>query len=162
MVSMLETHSKSVTHPTSSSSSSSSSWILDGFPRSLDQVHHLHHVWGVTLDGVIHLDVSTQVLMDRITQRWIHVSSGRTYHTTYNPPRTLYLDDVTNEKLQQREEDTPAVFQTRLQTYMTQIQPVLEYYQSQHSLVSFQGDTSDAIYPKLVHWVTQLMKKKQN
>ena len=44
-------------------------------------------------------DVDLAVLTDRLTGRWTHVASGRTYHERFNPPRVAGVDDVTGEPL---------------------------------------------------------------
>uniref|UniRef100_A0A7N1A1P1 adenylate kinase n=1 Tax=Kalanchoe fedtschenkoi TaxID=63787 RepID=A0A7N1A1P1_KALFE len=56
----------------------------------------------------------------KITGRWIHPSSGRSYHTKFAPPRTLGVDDVTGEPLIQRKDDTAAVLRSRLKVFHRQ------------------------------------------
>ena len=48
----------------------------------------------VTKDVVINLNVPFEVIIDRIKGRWVHVPSGRVYHTEFNPPKTSVSKDV--------------------------------------------------------------------
>jgi adenylate kinase len=54
---------------------------------------------GKKIDKVIEFKVNDEVLVERIEGRRIHQSSGRTYHTKFNPPKVAGKDDVTGEDL---------------------------------------------------------------
>jgi nucleoside-triphosphate--adenylate kinase len=79
-----------------------------GFPRTLAQAvkldGHLHRV-GLPIDLCLNLDVPESVILGRITNRWIHEASGRTYNIKYNPPKQPGVDDETGEKLVKRSDD---------------------------------------------------------
>lgn len=60
--------------------------------------------------------------------RWIHKSSGRSYHTEFAPPKVAGKDDVTGEPLVQRSDDNPATFGARLKAYHDQTKPLIDYY----------------------------------
>jgi adenylate kinase family enzyme len=60
--------------------------ILDGFPRNSKQAQALQD-GKVNIDMVVNIDVPHQTIMDRMSQRWIHFPSGRTYSYDYNPPK---------------------------------------------------------------------------
>lgn len=49
---------------------------------------------GSKIDKVLDFAIDDSILEERITGRWIHASSGRTYHTKYAPPKTPGVDDV--------------------------------------------------------------------
>ena len=59
--------------------------ILDGFPRNQKQLDMLLDA-GVKIDTVLYLQVSDEVIVDRLSGRRVHLPSGRTYHVLYNPP----------------------------------------------------------------------------
>ncbi|MCL4123170.1 UNVERIFIED_CONTAM: hypothetical protein GTU68_016569, partial [Idotea baltica] len=80
-------------------------WLLDGFPRTLSQAQMLSE--HTKMDLVLSLDVPSQVIIDRIKDRWIHEPSGRVYNTLFNPPKTQGKDDLTGESLKQRPDDAP-------------------------------------------------------
>ena len=49
---------------------------------------------GVQVDKVLNFDVPDSVLEERVTGRWIHAASGRSYHTKFAPPKVAGNDDV--------------------------------------------------------------------
>jgi len=69
-----------------------------------------------------------QVVVNRISGRWIHKASGRSYHTEFAPPKVEGKDDVTGEALMRRKDDNPDTIRTRLQAFHKQTMPVLEHY----------------------------------
>ncbi|MBA0616597.1 hypothetical protein Godav_016636 [Gossypium davidsonii] len=106
-------------------------FILDGFPRTVGQAQKLDDMLGkqgVKIDKVLDFAIDDAVLEERITGRWIHPASGRTYHTKFAPPKVPGLDDVTGEPLVQRKDDTAAVLKSRLDAFHKQTQPVIDYY----------------------------------
>jgi len=58
----------------------------------------------------------------------VHLPSGRTYHTRYNPPRVPGKDDVTGEDLVQRDDDREETVRKRLTVYHEQTEPLVAYY----------------------------------
>lgn len=49
---------------------------------------------GTKIDKVLDFAIDDAILEERITGRWIHPSSGRTYHTKFAPPKAPGIDDV--------------------------------------------------------------------
>ncbi|KAG8924184.1 hypothetical protein FRC00_005403, partial [Tulasnella sp. 408] len=144
------------------SSMKGKSWILDGFPRTLVQGERLDTFLtstGQPLGLIVHLDVPDEIIMGRISDRWIHPSSGRIYNNSYNRPKVEGLDDVTGEPLVRRADDNPGsayyviqeIFARRLKSFYAQTAPLLEYYRSTapSNLVTLSGKTSDEIWPQL-------------
>lgn len=66
---------------------SSSSWLLDGFPRTLTQCKTLDDK-RISVDRVINLNVPFDVIINRLKHRWVHPPSGRVYNMEFNPPKT--------------------------------------------------------------------------
>lgn len=77
-----------------------------------------------------------------MVDRWVHIPSGRVYHTTFSPPKKSGVDDVTGEALTQREDDTEARVKDRLRVYHSYTSPLLEYYQKKSLLVNIKAETS--------------------
>ena len=120
-------------------------FILDGFPRTIEQAKKLDEMLrkrGESVDVVISLEVPDALLEKRICGRWVHKASGRSYHATFNPPKSLIkekgkeakpkrmFDDVTGEQLEQRSDDTKEALATRLEAYHKQTKPILAHYES--------------------------------
>lgn len=132
-------------------------WILDGFPRTLGQGKlfddHLKKQ-GTPLSLIVNLDVPDDVILSRISDRWVHLPSGRVYNLSYNPPKVAGHDDETGEPLTKRPDDNPEVFARRLQKFYASTAPLLEHYSAQvahggTNLVTLRGSTSDEIWPHL-------------
>ena len=102
-------------------------YLFDGFPRTIPQAQAMRDA-GVPIDHVIEIDVPDVAIVERMSGRWTHVPSGRTYHTKYNPPRVPGKDDVTGEDLVQREDDREETVKKRLAIYHRQTEPLIEYY----------------------------------
>ena len=75
-----------------------------------------------------------EILVERIEGRRIHMASGRSYHTKFNPPKVEGVDDLTGEPLIQRKDDTAEALTKRMASYNTQTSPILEYYRSKSVL----------------------------
>lgn len=110
----------------------SNGFLLDGVPRTIEQANMLKEN-NINIDYVIELDVANNEILKRITGRRVHPASGRTYHTTYNPPKVEGKDDITGEPLIQRADDTKKTVLNRIKVYNTQTKPLLEYYKNYNS-----------------------------
>lgn len=62
--------------------------------------------------------------VERVTGRWIHPASGRSYHEKFAPPKVPGRDDVTGEPLVQRRDDNADTLKNRLQAFHAQTKPV--------------------------------------
>ena len=102
-------------------------FLLDGFPRTIVQANALRDA-KVYIDKVIEIDVPDGNIIDRMTGRMVHPSSGRIYHRTFNPPKVTGQDDITGEPLIHREDDSEQTVCERLSVYHRQTQPLVAYY----------------------------------
>src|SRR5579885_2258307 len=102
-------------------------FLLDGFPRTVEQSEALQHL--ASIDYVIDIDVPEEEIINRLSGRRIHPASGRIYHIQNNPPRVAGRDDVTGDPLIQRPDDREETIRKRLQVYQDQTRPLKEYYQ---------------------------------
>jgi adenylate kinase len=104
-------------------------YLFDGFPRTIPQADALKHA-NVSLDFVVEIAVPEEDIIERMSGRRIHPASGRSYHIRFNPPKVAEQDDVTGEKLVQREDDKEQTVRHRLQVYRDQTRPLIDYYSS--------------------------------
>ena len=65
-----------------------SSWLLDGFPRTLNQCKSLSQI---SVDKVINLNVPFEVIINRLKHRLVHPASGRVYNLEFNPPKIAVI-----------------------------------------------------------------------
>lgn len=102
-------------------------FLFDGFPRTIPQADALKHA-NVWLDYVLEIDVPDNVIIERISGRRVHASTGRTYHIAHNPPKVAGKDDLTGENLIQRDDDKEETVRKRLDIYHEQTRPLADYY----------------------------------
>jgi len=106
-------------------------FILDGFPRTTVQAQKLDEMLAhsnTKIDKVLNFDIPDSVLEERVTGRWIHPGSGRSYHTKFAPPKVPGKDDITGEPLIQRKDDNAETLRSRLAAFHRQTEPVIDYY----------------------------------
>ena len=106
-------------------------FLLDGFPRNLDQGKALDSA-NVSIDLVLYLSISEDEIINRMSGRRVHPSSGRSYHVIHNPPHKEGFDDITGEALIQREDDAPEVIKKRLDVYFNETEPLLDFYRNKN------------------------------
>ena len=102
-------------------------FILDGFPRNLDQAKALGNA-GIAISNVIFLKISESEIISRMSGRRVHLPSGRSYHIVHNPPKNEGIDDETGEELVLRDDDKPEVIKKRLEVYFQETEPLLDFY----------------------------------
>lgn len=112
-------------------------YILDGFPRDLTQLNVLRSF--ETIDYVINFCISDEEVIKRISGRLVAPSSGRIYHSIYNPPKVEGKDDDTGEDLIQRDDDKIDAVKRRLEVHKKLTLPVIEKYNSMKLLVNIDG-----------------------
>ncbi|KAL5115286.1 Adenylate kinase 2 [Pleosporales sp. CAS-2024a] len=125
----------------------SASFILDGFPRTAVQAVQLDAILPINL--VVNLKTPSDIIIDRICNRWVHEPSGRVYNTTFNAPKVQGKDDVTGEPLARRADDDPDVWKARLRRFNETNEPLLQHYDKLGVLWEVSGNSSDEISPKL-------------
>ena len=102
-------------------------FLFDGFPRTIPQADAMKAA-KVPLEHVVEVFVSDATIVERMSGRRVHVASGRSYHTKFNPPKKEGLDDVTGEPLVQRKDDEERTVTNRLDVYHRQTEPLVAYY----------------------------------
>lgn len=131
------------------STNPSTSFILDGFPRTGSQAGALSHILPMNL--VFHLITPTDIILGRMANRWIHQSSGRVYNVGFNDPKVKGKDDLTGEPLIQREDDSEATWRKRLAKFEETSSDLLNFYRKHEPdmVVTVKGNSSDEISPQI-------------
>jgi len=128
-------------------------YMLDGFPRTLAQAEKLDQILSdrnQKIDVVFRLCVPDDMAIRRIAGRRFHITSGRSYNIEFNPPKIEGRDDITGEKLVQREDDKEEIVQSRLNTYHELTEPLVRYYQKQGIIKAIDGAGSpEYIYAEI-------------
>lgn len=108
-------------------------FLLDGFPRTTAQADALRHA-GIKIDYVIEIKVPAEELIERICGRLVDPRSGRVYHRRYHPPKVAGKDDITGDPLVQRDDDREETVKKRLDVYVQQTAPLIDYYSAWYRL----------------------------
>ncbi|NHI91576.1 MAG: adenylate kinase [Candidatus Lokiarchaeota archaeon] len=109
-------------------------FILDGFPRTIDQAKSLETDVGVDIDLVIDLDVDLTVLVRRLTGRRSCPKDGSVYHLEFKPPKNDELCDICGAQLIQRSDDNEETVKSRILTYKDKTEPLIKFYSDKGKL----------------------------
>ena len=116
-------------------------YILDGFPRSVPQAKALDEM-GVQLDRIVSLEVSDEVIVDRMSGRRVCPGCGKTFHVVSLPSAKGNICDACDAELVIRADDAPDVVRSRLEVYHSTTEPLKDYYQSCGKLTTVYGADS--------------------
>lgn len=124
--------------------------ILDGFPRNLNQAIELDKM-DTKIDAVIYLDVSKEVLENRILGRIACPNCGMGYNTNSKEmmPKVENTCDKCGSTLVKRKDDTKEIFDSRYNTYMEETHPVLEFYKEKGILYNLDSSNKDEVFTKI-------------
>jgi adenylate kinase len=102
-------------------------FILDGYPRTLEQAKALEAV--TRIDVILLLDVPDWLIIERLSSRRICRNCGTVYNIRFLKPKVEGVCDKCGGPLYQRSDDDPEVIKKRLQVYQEQTKPLLEYFE---------------------------------
>lgn len=102
-------------------------YILDGVPRTIAQAEALEKA-GIVFDDVISLEISDEVIMERMSGRRVCEHCGASYHVVAVPPKVEGVCDKCGGKLVRRKDDNPETVQHRLEVYHRETEPLKEFY----------------------------------
>ena len=106
-------------------------FILDGFPRTIEQAQALEKQlsdMGRRVTAALLIDVPDQEVIRRLSGRRMCVKSGHSYHVEFDPPKHDGVCDQDGSRLVQRDDDKPEVIENRLRVYHEKTKPLVDYY----------------------------------
>lgn len=119
-------------------------YILDGFPRTTKQAELLE---GITarlnkpLTSVIAIDVKEEVLVDRLSARFMCKNCGATYNKFSKKPKVEgTCDRCGSHEFYQREDDKPEVVKNRLEVNEKMNAPLKDFYEQKGLLTTVNGE----------------------
>lgn len=120
--------------------------ILDGFPRTPAQAQVLDRllagIGGGQVNFVPYLTAPESVSVERISGRWTCRARGHIYHEKFNPPKRPGICDVDGSELYQREDDKADTVKHRIEVYLEQTAPLIQYYRDLGKLIELDGTRS--------------------
>jgi len=120
-------------------------FILDGFPRTLDQAKALDELLknlSTKLDHVVVIEVPDDYLVERLTGRRTCKGCNYMHHVKFDPPKKAGVCDKCGAELYQRDDDKEETIRQRLTNYHNQTSPLIEYYGKQNIVRMINGTSS--------------------
>jgi len=115
-------------------------FILDGFPRTMDQAKMLDAI--TKIDVILMLDVPDWIIIERLSTRRICKNCGTVYNILYLKPKVEGICDKCGGQLYQRSDDNPEVIKKRLQVYKEQTTPLIEFFKEKKIPFVISGTTA--------------------
>jgi len=116
--------------------------ILDGFPRTPAQAVALETVLEEFKENVSAVQLITgseEVLVDRLSGRWTCRANGHIFNVKFNPPKASGRCDFDGSELYQRDDDKAETVKRRIQVYLEQTSPLIDYYRETGKLIEIDG-----------------------
>jgi adenylate kinase len=117
--------------------------VFDGFPRTIPQAEALNAIMenlGRQIDKVLHLRVSDEEIVHRLSRRLVCSQCQAPFHKDFNPFQTCPYDRCQGEYLFQREDDKPEIVRARLEVYHNQTSPLISFYEEAGLLTPVNGE----------------------
>ena len=116
--------------------------ILDGFPRTPAQAEALEIMleeFNGQVDAVPFITAEEDILVERLSDRWTCRASGHIFNQKSNPPQENGVCDFDGSELYQRDDDKAETVKHRIQVYLEQTSPLIDYYRERGKLIEIDG-----------------------
>ncbi len=128
-------------------------FILDGFPRTLNQAKAMKEN-GIEIDIALSLEVSDEVIVNRLSGRRECSHCRAPYHISAHPPKKEGICDECGSALVMRDDDNPETILSRLKVYHEKTAPLKEYFEGEGILKKIETadtieDTSEKVFAAL-------------
>ncbi|MEY2418999.1 MAG: adenylate kinase [Actinomycetota bacterium] len=135
-------------------------FILDGFPRSVNQAKLLDELLDpIPLDMVIDLHIPTEEALQRLNGRRVCSTCGAIYHVS-KPPKYDWTCDNCGGEVVQRDDDTDDAIRRRLELYEAETAPLIDYYFERGMLVTVDGlGSTDSVAERLTESIDRHREK---
>jgi adenylate kinase len=125
-------------------------FLLDGFPRTIPQAEALKDLLAklnIKLDMAVNIDVSREVILDRLTTRRTcsNTACQAIYNVKSNPPKQEGVCDKCGSPVIQREDETEEAISHRLETYNEKTAPLIGFYDKEGLLLTINATSSEVV-----------------
>ena len=133
-------------------------YILDGFPRSMEQTKILERIQeeiGLDVQNVaFYFDIENHALVERLVNRRSCPVCGKIYNIISNKPKVEGKCDIEGADLIQRTDDNEETAKLRFITYEEQTKPILDYFRSKGILHTINADQSiEAVWNEVKEFI---------
>jgi len=130
-------------------------FLLDGFPRNIDQAEALDrslNTLGLGLDKVVFFEVNDQVVIRRLSGRRTCAACGKNWHVEFNTPPADATCDACGGQIIQRKDDQAETIKNRLAVYEEKTAALVGYYEKKGLLARVDaGAGVDDVYQRLLN-----------
>ncbi len=138
-------------------------YILDGFPRNINQVRLLEKMDNSQEEIVFEISVPEEVILDRLTSRRICSSCGAVYNIITSPPQRPGICDLCGGSLIQRDDDRAEVVRERLRVYEAEIKEIIDHYKEKGVFYRINGQgTFEEVFQRIESLLVLKFKTKIN
>jgi adenylate kinase len=116
--------------------------ILDGFPRTpaqADALENMLHEFGGQVNAVPFITAPDNVLVERLSGRWTCRENGHIFNEKFSPPKETGKCDFDGSELYQRDDDKVDTIKRRIDVYLGQTSPLIDYYRNNGKLIEIDG-----------------------
>jgi adenylate kinase len=116
--------------------------LLDGFPRTpaqADALETMLHEFNGHVDSVPFITAEEDVLVERLSGRWTCRANGHVFNEKFNPEKVRGICDFDGSELYQRDDDKVETVKRRIDVYLAQTSPLINYYRDHGKLVEIDG-----------------------
>ncbi len=127
-------------------------FILDGFPRTVQQAEALIDILAPQqIDLVVNLEIDNETVLRRLAARRVCSDCGANYSVNDNPPRVKDICDVCGGEVVQRDDDTENAIRRRLELYERETAPLISWYDERDMLATLSAvGTPDEVTDNVV------------
>jgi adenylate kinase len=126
-------------------------FILDGFPRTLNQAQLLKNALKnirMKIDGVIYFETSAGLLIKRLTARIMCKQCNENFNKLFSPPRVEGKCDKCGGELYQRKDDSPETAKSRLELFYKETSPLIDFYKKEELLLYLNSEREKDVVMK--------------
>jgi adenylate kinase len=131
--------------------------ILDGFPRTpaqADALENMLHEFNGQVDVVPFITAEADILVERLSGRWTCRGNGHVFNEKFNPEKVRGICDFDGSELYQRDDDKAETVKRRIDVYLAQTSPLIDYYRNHDKLVEIDGTQGiEQVTENLLHAV---------
>jgi adenylate kinase len=140
-------------------------FILDGFPRTIEQAQALEKQLselGRRITTALLIEVSDEEVIRRLAGRRVCVKAGHNYHVEFDPPKREGVCDQDGSRLIRRDDDDPDVIRNRLRVYHEKTAPLVDYYDEQGLMRRIDGTRPPAEVHDHIRAVIATLRLEEN
>ena len=135
-------------------------YVLDGYPRSLEQARMLDKINMDVDKGIqasfkaIYFDIDTNILIERIIHRQSCPKCGEIYNKKFKPSKVENICDICGSGLKTRADDNEEIAKARFETYHRETSPLIEFYEQKGVLYKLDANGSiDEVWERMLEIV---------